>query len=53
MDYTCNDYRTEMILLGLRRRLASPDLSGLEREALRREIRKLEKEMDFFTDAEE
>lgn len=50
--YTCTDYRTEMILLGLRRRLAAPDLGETEREALYREIRQLESEMGFSTDAD-
>ena len=50
--YTCTDYRTEMILLGLRRRLAAPDLSGTERDALRAEIRKLEAEMGLLNDAD-
>ena len=49
--YTCSDYRTEMILLGLRRRMAAPDLSEIERESLRREIQKLETEMGLSTDA--
>jgi hypothetical protein len=50
--YTCTDYRTEMILLGLRRRLAAPDLVETEREAIRREIRKMETEMGLTTDAD-
>ncbi len=50
--YTCTDYRTEMILLGLRRRLAAPDLGETEREAIRREIRKMETEMGLTTDAD-
>ena len=50
--YTCTDYRTEMILLGLRRRLAAPELSGTERDALRAEIRKLEAEMGLLNDAD-
>lgn len=50
--YTCTDYRTEMILLGLQRRLAVPDLNEAERESLRLEIRKLETEMGLSTDAD-
>lgn len=50
--YTCTDYRTEMILLGLQRRLAVPDLNEAERETLRLEIRKLETEMGLSTDAD-
>jgi hypothetical protein len=45
MKYTCTDYRTEMILLGLQRRLNQPDLSEKERDALQEEIRALEKTM--------
>jgi hypothetical protein len=40
--YTCADYRQEMILLGLRRRLAQGSLSAEERRAILEEIRKLE-----------
>ena len=50
--YTCTDYRTEMILLGLQRRLAAPDLRETERDALRAEIRKLEIEMGLLSDAD-
>jgi hypothetical protein len=43
--YTCNDYREEMILLGLNKQLARPDLTDEERERLLREIARVEKEM--------
>jgi len=43
--YTCNDYRLEMMLAGMRRRLADPGLNEDERERLRQEIRLLEREM--------
>jgi hypothetical protein len=43
--YTCADYRKEMILLGLRRRLNEKDLTAEERERLMSEIRELEAEM--------
>ena len=43
--YTCNEYREEMILLGLQKRLSSPDLSDKERQALLKEIAKVEKQM--------
>jgi hypothetical protein len=45
MNYTCNDYREEMILLSLQRRLSSPDLSPEETEALKQEIARLEAQM--------
>jgi len=44
---TCNDYRQEMILLGLRQRLAKEDLSDLEKKAIKAEIEKLEKEIQL------
>jgi hypothetical protein len=43
--YTCNEYREEMILLGLQKQLASGDLTSKEREKLLREIAKVEKQM--------
>ena len=43
--YTCNEYREEMMLLGLKRRLAQEDLSEEERRAIIKEIEKLESEM--------
>ncbi len=43
--YTCNEYREEMILLGLRRRLMENGLNDTERQRLRDEINKIEKEM--------
>jgi len=42
MEYTCNDYRTEMILLGLRRRLELEYLSAEEKEEILKQIKKLE-----------
>ena len=45
--YTCQDYRQEMILLGLQRRLNEPGLSDEERRNIREEIQKLELEMSF------
>jgi hypothetical protein len=41
--YTCSDYRTEMRLLGLKKRLSDNDLSKSEQQAIEAEIRKLEK----------
>lgn len=43
--YTCNQYREEMILLGLNKQLAKPDLAPEERERLLREIARVEQEM--------
>jgi hypothetical protein len=43
--YTCNEYREEMILLGLQQRLSSPDLTQKEKQSLLEEIAKVEKQM--------
>jgi hypothetical protein len=45
--YTCREYREEMLLLGLRRQLAQADLSDLERQALKEQIRRLENTMQM------
>lgn len=45
--YTCNEYREEMILLALRRRLQQPDLAEEERTRLLGEVARLEKEFGF------
>jgi hypothetical protein len=42
---TCSDYRHEMILMGLKRRLADPDLGDEEKEELETRIRQLEIEL--------
>ena len=42
-EYTCNDYREEMILLGLKKRLASPDITEKEKQELIEKIREFEK----------
>lgn len=42
-EYGCGDYREEMRLLGLRRRLECPDLSEQERCRLLREAEGLER----------
>ena len=44
---TCNDYRQEMMLLGLRRRLAEEDLSDSEKKAIQMEIKRLEEIMQL------
>ncbi len=41
----CTDYREEMILLGLKRRLTQENLSEDEKRALIEEIKKLESTM--------
>ena len=40
--YTCAEYREEMMLLGLKQRLNHKNLSEEEKEAISREIKKLE-----------
>jgi lipoprotein NlpI len=46
-QYTCNEYREEMILLALRRKLQRSDLTDDERAKLIQEIRHLEKTIGF------
>ena len=43
--YTCNDYRQEMILLAMRRKLQDGGLAENERRRLHEEIARLEKRM--------
>lgn len=43
--YTCNDYREEMILAGLRKKLEQENLSEVQKKAIVEEINKLEKTM--------
>ena len=43
--YTCNDYREEMILLGLKRRLALGKLDKEEKEEIIKKIKENEKAM--------
>lgn len=43
--YTCSDYRQEMRLLGLKRRLEEAELSDEERARIEAEIRDLERQM--------
>lgn len=45
--YTCHEYREEMVLLGLRRRLNEPGLTDEERQKILDQIRLLEEEMDM------
>lgn len=44
-NYTCQDYRAEMTLLGLKRRLTDKTLAKEEKAALIAEIKKMEKDM--------
>jgi len=44
-QYTCQDYRAEMILISLNKKLVNPDLSDKERQNIHREIQRLEKQM--------
>ncbi len=41
--YTCNDYREEMILLGLKKRLYQENLGEDERKEILKEIETIEK----------
>jgi hypothetical protein len=43
--YTCNDYRQEMMLAGLRKQLANANLDESEKKQLEEQIRQLEAEM--------
>ena len=45
MEYTCADYRVEMILLNLKRRLQRQDLSEEERKHILLQIKKIEAKM--------
>lgn len=43
--YTCTEYRQEMLLLALQRRLSRENLTEAERRDLEEKIRRLEAEM--------
>ena len=45
--YTCNDYRAEMILLSLERRLNAPGIPEGEKQQIEAEIEKIKAEMDM------
>jgi hypothetical protein len=47
VKYTCEDYRSEMMLVALRKKLAEEDLSTKEKARLLEEIKKLEQEMEL------
>ena len=42
--YTCQDFRVEMIILGLRRRLQDPELSREEKAEMTDRLQRLEAE---------
>lgn len=46
-DYTFSDYREEMRLLGLKRRLGEPNLGHQEKELIEAEIAALEKTLQL------
>jgi hypothetical protein len=43
--YTCREYREEMILLALQKKLAAPDLSLEEKQRILKEIAEVEARM--------
>ena len=43
--YTCTEYRQEMVLLSLRRRLADTTINPSEKKELEAQVRKLEADM--------
>ena len=45
--YTCKDYREEMTLAGLKKRLSQAGLSEKERSEVKQEILRIETLMDF------
>ena len=45
--YTCQEYREEMMLLGLCQRLKDPNLADDERRAIEKEIKNLENLMNL------
>jgi hypothetical protein len=45
--YTCNEYRQEMRLVGLKKQLTSGNLSESEKKQLAKEIKRIEEEMEM------
>jgi len=45
--YTCNDYREEMRLMGLKKRLHEETLSQAEKQIIEAEINRLEKTLQL------
>lgn len=43
--YTCTDYRKEMMLAGLKKQLADPNLTAEQKQQLEIEIKRLETEI--------
>ncbi len=43
--YTCNEYRTEMILLSLQQRINRPGITEAEKQRLENEIETVKREM--------
>jgi len=44
-NYTCQDYRREMMLAGLKKQLAADGLSEAEKKRIEKSIRELEEEI--------
>ncbi len=44
-NYTCGEYRLEMLLISLQRRLADSELSQIQKQRIEAEIKALEKQM--------
>jgi hypothetical protein len=47
MKYSCTDYRTEMILLSLKKRLKQEDLKEAEQKDIILQIEKIEADMEL------
>jgi hypothetical protein len=47
-QYTCDDYRMEMRLLGMRQQLSNSAMSDSDKKKLQIEIDELEKELGLF-----
>jgi len=45
--YTCSDYREEMRIIGLKKRLNEETLNQVEKQAIEAEIAKLEKTLQM------
>ena len=43
--YTCNEYREEMILMALQKRLATSDLTPRERREIQEELKRIKAAM--------
>ena len=44
-EYTCTQYRQEMMLLGLKRQLEDPDLPPTEKNRIAEKVSELERQM--------